>query len=89
MEQVENQKKTYVRTRCTAKTKEGLVCRRKQEADCSYCKQHGEMFRVRIPVYHVPSSAFVMLDELKPCPQCNSNITYGEPCIPCTSYIAY
>lgn len=82
-------KKANVRRRCTAKTILGKVCQRKQEADCSYCKQHGEMLRVHIPVYRVMTSSTVSIYDLKPCPSCTSNLTCGEVCATCSQFIAY
>lgn len=86
---IEPTKKVSMKTRCTAKTIKGRVCRNKRDTDCIYCKIHIEKNRVRIPVYHVPSEAFVDINELRPCPHCHSNITYGEACLPCRNYIAY
>lgn len=75
-------KQKNVRTRCTAKTISGRICRNKKEKDCSYCKMHGEMFRVTIPTYQVPGPIFFM-NELRPCPKCLDNITYGSWCNTC------
>jgi hypothetical protein len=86
---IESSSKVAKKIRCTAKTIKGRVCRNKRETDCIYCKIHLEKKRVRIPVYHVPSEAFVDIHDLRPCPHCHSNITYGEACIPCRNYIAY
>lgn len=89
MEEPTKEKKEYIHTRCAAKTKAGRVCRRNREADCLYCYQHTEMTRVTIPVYRVMTDSFVTMDDLKPCPMCCKNITCGEPCAPCSNYIAY
>lgn len=75
-------KKTYVRTRCTARTLAGHICRKKSEQDCRYCKVHTEMYRVTIPTYEIPSTQLYM-NELRPCPSCSDNITYGGYCSPC------
>jgi hypothetical protein len=86
---LEEKEKPIVRRRCTAKTLAGKVCQRKQEAECSYCKQHSEMLRVRIPVYQIMTSSTVSIYDLKPCPSCTSNLTYGDECNTCSQFIAY
>ena len=77
-------RKTPVRTRCTARTAKGLICRNKIEEDCRYCKTHGKMYRTTIPVYEIPKTA-ICLNELKPCPACTENITYGQLCNSCVN----
>lgn len=76
--------KTYPRTRCTARTKAGYICRNKREQDCRYCKRHGEMFRITIPTYQIPSTELYM-NELRPCPTCKDNVTYGDNCSACVN----
>ena len=76
--------KTYTRTRCTARTAKGYVCRNKREQDCRYCKRHGQMVRITIPTIILPEGKIYM-NELRPCPSCFDNVTYGEPCNSCIS----
>ena len=75
-------KTRLIRKRCTARTNQNRICRNNVEKDCRYCKMHGEMYRIIIPTYQIPCTQLYM-QELRPCPFCYDNITYGQKCSTC------